>query len=124
MGYSGLAQYCQLCGKVAEVTLASYFTYTIVNFSISQLPAAVRKSTEPDQGYQEPKVFKPPWRSASRCNPPVTKCGSGPFGRQQSSLSLSIPVSLSPGWDAGGSHMSLGWDAEGSHISLGLEAGL
>ena len=48
--FSDLAQYCQLCGKVAEVTLGSDFTHTIVNLSISQLPLAVRKSTGPDQG--------------------------------------------------------------------------
>jgi hypothetical protein len=46
---SDLVQYCQLCGKVAEMTLGSDFTHTIVNLSISQLPVAVRKSTEPDQ---------------------------------------------------------------------------
>ena len=46
---SDLVQYCQLCGKVAEMTLGSDFTHTIVNLSIAQLPVAVRKSTEPDQ---------------------------------------------------------------------------
>ena len=30
--------------------MGSDFTHTIVNLSISQLPVAVRKSTEPDQG--------------------------------------------------------------------------
>jgi hypothetical protein len=32
---SDLVQYCQLCGKVAELTLGSDFTQTIVNLSIS-----------------------------------------------------------------------------------------
>ena len=49
--HSGLAEYCQLCGKVSEVTLGSDFTHTIVNLSISQLPVAVEESTEPDQGH-------------------------------------------------------------------------
>ena len=47
--HSDLAQYCQICGKVAEVILGSDFTHTIVHLSISQMPLAVRKSTGPDQ---------------------------------------------------------------------------
>ena len=34
-GSSDLAQYCQLCGKQAKVTLESDLTHTIVNLSIS-----------------------------------------------------------------------------------------
>jgi hypothetical protein len=44
-----LAQYCQLCEKVADVTLGSDFTHTIVTLSISQLPVTLRKPTEPNE---------------------------------------------------------------------------
>ena len=54
---SDLAQYCQLCGKVAEVTLRPDFTHAIVNLSTIQLPVAVRKSSEPDQGSGTPFRF-------------------------------------------------------------------
>ena len=50
--HSDLAQYCQLCGKGAKLTLGSDITHTMVNLSISQLPVAVRKSIEPDHGHR------------------------------------------------------------------------
>ena len=49
-GVRQLSLLCQLCGKVAEMTLGQDFTHTIVNLSVFQLPVAVRTSTEPDRG--------------------------------------------------------------------------